>query len=43
MKFYYDMNKMGVNEKDAADRMKWRQMVGEAKFYLRYKWPWERE
>lgn len=33
---------MWVNEDDTEDRMKWNQMVGEAKFHLGYTWPWDK-
>lgn len=36
-----DMRRMGLSEEDAGDREKWRQAVGEAKYQLGYKWPWQ--
>lgn len=36
-----DMARMGVNEDTARERTTWRRCVGEAKYHLGYKWPWE--
>ncbi|XP_054285599.1 uncharacterized protein LOC129002085 [Macrosteles quadrilineatus] len=36
-----DLERMRLVEEDAWDRDYWRQRVGEAKYQLGYKWPWQ--
>lgn len=36
-----DMESMRLTEEDAGDRRGWRRRVGEAKYQLGYKWPWQ--